>query len=181
MAARGKTTGGTPPEAVISVIGSGMKITGHVETDGAVRIDGTIKGDVRAGKAVVIGKGGHVEGSIFTQDAVLSGRVSGSIVAESRLEVQATAVIMGDIQARRMVLEEGAGLQGQILVGENAASRAVSSSHSSHSSPSTTSGTGGGAPRDSGVQTARKSDQTSYPHNVESQAKSIRDKDLRTR
>lgn len=127
MAIRGKTTGGTPPEAVISVIGAGMQITGNVETDGAVRIDGSIKGDVRAGKAVVIGKAGHVEGNIFTQDAVLSGRVSGSVVAESRLEVQATAVILGDIQARRMQLEEGAGLQGQIMVGENAAARGFSS------------------------------------------------------
>jgi cytoskeletal protein CcmA (bactofilin family) len=120
MAGRGKTAGGTPPEAVISVIGSGMQVTGNIETDGAVRVDGSIKGDVRAGKAVVIGKGGHVEGNIFTQDAVLSGRISGSVVAESRLEVQATAVILGDIQARRMQLEEGAGLEGKILVGENA-------------------------------------------------------------
>lgn len=133
MAGRDKTTGGTPPEAVISVIGAGMQITGNVETDGAVRIDGSIKGDVRAGKAVVIGKAGHVEGNIFTQDAVLSGRVSGSVVAESRLEVQATAVILGDIQARRMQLEEGAGLQGQIMVGENAAARGFSSSTKSTS------------------------------------------------
>ena len=123
MAVRGKTTGGTPPEAVISVIGLGMQITGDVQTDGAVRIDGTIKGDVRAGKAVVIGKEGLVEGNIFTQDAILSGRVSGSVVAESRLEVQASAVILGDIQARRMQLEEGAGLRGQIMVGENPSAR----------------------------------------------------------
>ena len=133
MGVRGKSTGGTPPEAVISVIGAGMVVTGNIETDGAVRIDGSIKGDVRAGKAVVIGKAGHVEGNIFTQDAILSGRVSGSVVAESRLEVQATAVIMGDIQARRMQLEEGAGLQGKIMVGENAATQGLSSSRDSRS------------------------------------------------
>ncbi len=121
MASRSKSEGGTPPEAVISVIGSGMKVTGDIQTDGSVRIDGTIEGDVRAGKSVVIGKGGLVEGNILTQDSVLSGRVTGSVVAESRLEVQTTAVIMGDIQARRMQLEEGATLQGQVLVGENAA------------------------------------------------------------
>lgn len=141
MGVRGKPTGGTPPEAVISVIGAGMKITGNVETDGAVRIDGTIRGDVRAGKAVVIGKGGHVEGNIFTQDAVLSGRISGSVVAESRLEVQATAEILGDIQARRMQLEEGAGLQGQIMVGENAATQRLPSSKKTTSSEGPHAGT----------------------------------------
>jgi len=112
-----------------------MQIAGSVETDGADRIDGSIKGDVRAGKAVVIGKSGHVEGNIFTQDAVLSGRISGSVIAESRLEVQATAVIKGDIRARRMQLEEGAGLEGRIMVGEDATSSGTSSS-----SPSTIGG-----------------------------------------
>ena len=125
MASRDKSDSGTPPEAVISVIGSGMKVTGDVQTDGSVRIDGSIKGDVRAGKSVVIGKGGLVEGNIFTQDSVLSGRVTGSVVAESRLEVQTTAIIMGDIQARRMQLEEGASLQGQVMVGENATRQAA--------------------------------------------------------
>ena len=124
MASTNRPEGGTPPEAVISVIGSGMKVTGDIQTDGSVRIDGSIKGDVRAGKSVVIGKGGRVEGNIFTQDSVLSGRVTGSVVAESRLEVQTTAVIQGDIQARRMQLEEGASLQGQVLVGENATRKA---------------------------------------------------------
>jgi len=127
MASRSKSDSGTPPEAVISVIGSGMKVTGDVQTDGSVRIDGSIKGDVRAGKSVVIGKAGLVEGNIFTQDSVLSGRVTGSVVAESRLEVQTTAIIMGDIQARRMQLEEGASLQGQVMVGENATRQAKSS------------------------------------------------------
>jgi cytoskeletal protein CcmA (bactofilin family) len=113
-----KAPTGTPPEAVISVIGAGMKIVGDCETDGAVRVDGMIEGSVRAGKAVVIGKDGLVKGNMFTQDAVISGRVDGSVVAESRLEVQATAVISGDVRARRMQLEEGASLQGQVLIGE---------------------------------------------------------------
>ena len=83
--ARDRGDSATAPEAVISIVGPGMKVVGDCETDGTVRIEGAIQGSVRAGKAVVVGKDGSVEGDIFTQDAVVSGRIVGSLVAESRL------------------------------------------------------------------------------------------------
>ena len=86
---------------------------------GASRMEGTVSGSVRAGKAVGVGKEGRVEGKIYTQDAVISGRVHGSVSAESRLELQSTSQITGDIQALRMQLEEGASLEGQVTVGES--------------------------------------------------------------
>lgn len=117
--AKNRTAPATPPEAVISIIGMGMTVTGDCETDGALRIEGTVKGDVRAGKAVVIGKEGLVDGNIYTQDAVIAGRVLGSVHAESRLELQSTSHIAGEIEAPRMQLEEGATLQGQVSVGKS--------------------------------------------------------------
>ena len=68
----------------------------------------------------MVGKDGEVEGKIFTQDAVLAGRVTGSIHAASRLEVQATARIDAEVRARRMQLEEGAELNGALTMGEKA-------------------------------------------------------------
>jgi cytoskeletal protein CcmA (bactofilin family) len=108
----------TPTEAVISIVGTGMTIEGDCETDGSLRIEGTIRGNVRAGKSVVIGKDGLLEGSIHTQDALIAGRVVGAVYAESHLELQATSQISGEIQARRMHVEDGAALQGQVAVGE---------------------------------------------------------------
>ena len=105
---------GTPPEAVISIIGPGMKVIGDCLTEGTVRVEGTVEGSIKAGKAVVIGKQGFVIGDIQTQDAVVSGRVTGTLVAESRLELQATCQIDGDVRTRRMQLEEGAVLNGTV-------------------------------------------------------------------
>ena len=110
----------TPPEAVISIIGAGMTMVGDTDTDGSLRIEGTIRGSVRAGKSVVVGKDGLVDGSVFTQDAVIAGRVSGGIHAESRLELQATSEVSGEIVAPRMQVEEGAKVQGQVAIGESA-------------------------------------------------------------
>ena len=116
--ARDRSGNGASRESVVSIIGPGMKIVGNCETDGTIRIEGTVEGSVRAGKAVVVGKDGLVSGDITTQDAVVSGTVIGTLVAESRLELQATCRIEGDIRARRMQLEEGAILNGTVHMGE---------------------------------------------------------------
>jgi cytoskeletal protein CcmA (bactofilin family) len=108
----------SPSESVISIIGPGMTIVGDCETDGTVRIEGSVEGSIKAGKAVVIGKQGLVTGDVSTQDAVISGRVEGKLVAASRLELQSTCHIEGEIHTRRMQLEEGAVLNGSVHMGE---------------------------------------------------------------
>lgn len=118
MARDRQIEGGAVPEAVISIIGPGMKIVGDCQTDGTVRIEGTVEGSVRAGKAVVVGKDGEVNGEILTQDAIVSGRVVGTLTAESRLELQGTSKVEGEVFARRMQLEDGAMLNGTVHMGE---------------------------------------------------------------
>ena len=105
--------------AGISIIGMGMMLKGDCETDGVLRIEGTVNGDVHAGKAVVIGNEGLVDGNIYTHDAVIAGRVLGSVHAVSRLELQSTGYIEGEVVALRMQLAEGATLTGQVSVGES--------------------------------------------------------------
>ena len=113
-----RTNAGAAPESIISIIGPGMKIVGDCITDGTVRVEGVVEGNVRAGKAVVIGKEGTVDGSIETQDAVIAGTVKGTITAASRLELQSSCHIEGEVLARRMQLEEGAILNGKVKMGD---------------------------------------------------------------
>jgi len=110
----------SPPEQVISIIGPGMRVVGDCDADGAIRVEGTVQGNIRAGKAVVVGKGGVVDGDIFTQDAVIAGTVKGVLRVESRLEVQASSSIEGEIIACKMQLEEGAMLNGTVQMGKGA-------------------------------------------------------------
>jgi cytoskeletal protein CcmA (bactofilin family) len=116
---RDRAGNGSPPESVISIIGPGTKVVGDMQTDGTIRIEGAVYGSVQAGKAVVVGREGSVEGDITTQDAVVAGAVHGTLVAESRLELQATCRIDGEVYARRMQLEEGAVLNGTVQMGDS--------------------------------------------------------------
>lgn len=110
----------SPPEQVISIIGPGMRVIGDCDADGAIRVEGTVQGNIRAGKAVVVGKDGVVDGDIFTQDAVIAGTVRGVLRADSRLEVQASSRIEGEVIAARLQLEEGAILNGTVQMGDGA-------------------------------------------------------------
>lgn len=122
--ARDRDTSQTSSDAVISIIGPGMTVVGDCASDGTIRIEGSVNGSVKAGKAVVIGKQGVVAGDIVTQDAVISGRVEGKLVAASRLELQATSHIEGEVHTRRMQLEEGAVLNGSVHMGADVAKAA---------------------------------------------------------
>jgi cytoskeletal protein CcmA (bactofilin family) len=103
---------------VISIIGPGMRVNGDCFTEGTLRIEGEVVGTVHAGKAVVVGKDGAVLGDVVTHDAVVAGRVTGTLRAASRLEVQATARIEGEVHTRRLQLEDGATLNGSVQMGE---------------------------------------------------------------
>jgi cytoskeletal protein CcmA (bactofilin family) len=112
-------------DGVISIIGPGMKVVGDCITEGTLRIDGTVEGSVKAGKAVVIGKDSLVIGDITTQDAVIGGRVQGRIIAESRLELQSTCVVEGEVYALRIKLDEGGQVFGTLQMGEAATTQSA--------------------------------------------------------
>ncbi|MEX0856051.1 MAG: polymer-forming cytoskeletal protein [Gemmatimonadota bacterium] len=116
--ARGKERNDPASPAAISIIGPGMQVAGDCTTEGTIRIEGRVVGSVWAGKAVVIGKNGVLHGDLHTQDAVIAGEVVGTLLVASRLEIQGSARIEGEIQARRVQLEEGALLNGDVRMGE---------------------------------------------------------------
>jgi cytoskeletal protein CcmA (bactofilin family) len=105
-------------DAAISIIGQGMTVVGDVTTEGVVRVEGHVQGTVQAGKAVILGQAGLVDGNVFTEDAVIGGTVSGSITANNRVELQSTCTVRGEIRTRaeHLKLEEGARFTGQIEI-----------------------------------------------------------------
>jgi len=94
-----------------------MKVVGDCTSDGTIRVEGRVEGSVRAAKSVVVGKDGMVKGDISTQDAIIAGRVNGSVSAESRIELLASCRVQGDITSRRIKLEEGGQVDGQLHMG----------------------------------------------------------------
>lgn len=97
-----------------SIIASDMTVIGDLETEGVVRIEGRVKGTVRVGAQVLVAVGAVIEGDLHTQEAVIAGQVSGGIHARERVELQATAVVTGDILTPRIAIVEGAKVSGEV-------------------------------------------------------------------
>jgi cytoskeletal protein CcmA (bactofilin family) len=101
----------------LSIIAKDLTVVGDLTTDGVVKIEGTVKGTVRAGTQVLIAPGAVVQGDLHTSEAVIGGRVEGTVHATDRVEVQATAQVQGDVLTRRIVVLEGGSVNGSIKMG----------------------------------------------------------------
>ncbi len=101
-------------EPGLSVIACGMSISGHLDTDGVVKVEGKVTGSIRAERQVLVARGGMVDGDIMTREAIIGGKVRGAIYADERVEVQATSQINGDIMTKRILLQEGGEVNGHV-------------------------------------------------------------------
>jgi cytoskeletal protein CcmA (bactofilin family) len=116
-----KGHGAPESESALSIIGSGMRVVGDITADGVVKIEGTVIGTVRAGRQVLVAKGGEVEGDVITREAIIGGEVRGTVVAAERVEIQTASVVHGDITSKRLLVHEGGEINGVIRMGEGAA------------------------------------------------------------
>jgi cytoskeletal protein CcmA (bactofilin family) len=92
-----------PASTPVSCIGSAMSIVGNVVCSGPAQVFGCIEGELRASD-LVIGEGGHVEGSIQAQDITINGVVKGTVRAV-RVRLQG-ATVEGDIIHRTLSIDE---------------------------------------------------------------------------
>ena len=99
-----------------SIVAKDMTIVGNLETEGVVRIEGRVKGTVRAGAQVLIGQGAQLEGDLHTKEAVVGGDVIGSIHATERVELQTTASVTGNITTPRIAVLEGGKVSGEVRI-----------------------------------------------------------------
>jgi len=106
------------PEAALSIIAAGMRIIGDMETNGTIKIDGRVEGSVLGARQVMLGRNGAIHGNLHAGEVVIGGVVDGAIVADDRLELQASAVVNGDIDTKSIVVLEGARINGVVRMQE---------------------------------------------------------------
>ena len=101
-----------PENNTINLIGAGTDIKGDIESAGDIRIDGTLKGNLRTKGKVVIGTTGLIKGEVYCRNSDVEGEVDGKINVQELLSLKATSIIHGDISAKRLAIEPGAKFTG---------------------------------------------------------------------
>ena len=100
-----------------TLVGAGTTITGNIESNGDIRIDGILKGNLKAKAKIIIGAEGVVEGDIEGQHADIMGRVTGKIRVQDLLYLHGTTVLNGDIYAGKLQIEPTAVFNGKCNMG----------------------------------------------------------------
>jgi cytoskeletal protein CcmA (bactofilin family) len=96
-----------------SVIGSGTVITGDVTTEGTIRIDGRIVGNLTTQADAAIGLTGVIEGSVDARNITVAGKVVGTLIAAKKLILEGKSILKGDLRTVRLVVDEGAVFDGR--------------------------------------------------------------------
>jgi cytoskeletal protein CcmA (bactofilin family) len=101
------------------MIGAGTIITGDIESNGDIRIDGILKGNLTGKAKVIIGAEGVVEGNIEGVQADIMGQVTGTIRVQELLFLHGKTQVNGDIYAGKLQVEPTAVFNGNCHMGAN--------------------------------------------------------------
>ena len=102
-----------------SIIGAGTRITGNLNSNGDIRIDGTLKGNLTTKSKVLIGPEGIVEGDVTGKQADILGKVTGDIHVKELLSLKARAKVEGNIFAGKLMVEPTVTFNGSCHMGAN--------------------------------------------------------------
>jgi adhesin HecA-like repeat protein len=107
----------------VTVIGQGAKLEGTLVSAGSLRIDGQVKGKIKAEGDVTLSGQSRVEADVEAQNVVVAGQFKGNIVAKSKAELARGGRIEGNVTSKSLVVADGAVFSGQSIMGEAAAAQ----------------------------------------------------------
>lgn len=99
-----------------SLLDSQLALSGDLDTSGSLRIDGRLDGNVRRADTVVLGVGASMSGDVHAREVVIGGTITGNVHATERVELQATAIVTGDILTQTILVQEGGVVNGRVLM-----------------------------------------------------------------
>jgi cytoskeletal protein CcmA (bactofilin family) len=105
----------------VTIISTGVFIEGKVTSNGNVRIDGKLNGDISAEGNVTVGEVGEVNGEIKAEVINIGGVVNGTVTAREKLVLEAKSNLKGDLVTKILVIEAGAMFDGKSSMGSGGA------------------------------------------------------------
>lgn len=103
----------------INLLSNGTEITGDIKSNGDIRIDGFLTGNLTTKGKVVIGPTGKVKGEVYCKNSEVSGNIDGRISVSQLLTLKADSRITGDIVTFKLSIEPGAKFTGNCKMSES--------------------------------------------------------------
>ncbi len=97
---------------ITTILGPGSAFEGKLTFEGAVRIDGDFKGEIRTEGTLIVGETANVRAQIVGAHVVVHGTVHGDIEAREGVEIRSPAQIHGNVTTPSLEIEKGARFDG---------------------------------------------------------------------
>ena len=110
------------PVKELNMISSGTTVEGKIRSQGSIRVDGKVIGEISASEAVAVGLTGEIEGNIAAKNLTVGGKIRGSVNVAEKAVLEGKAVVKGDLRAARLVIDEGAIFDGKVSMSDKAQS-----------------------------------------------------------
>jgi cytoskeletal protein CcmA (bactofilin family) len=112
-----KTNKTSSDTSSINLIGNGTTIVGDITSNGDMRIDGTLQGNININGKLVVGSTGRIDGNIICQNADISGEIHGKVTISELLILKASSKLLGDIITGKISIEPNATFTGTCNMG----------------------------------------------------------------
>ncbi len=109
----GKIKGNLTAHGNLEIAG---KVVGNVTGNDVELNRCELKGDVNAKGFVFMDKDSIMVGNVASQDITLDGKVKGDVIASHKVYIRSNAIIIGNVKAAMIAIDEGAALQGQVII-----------------------------------------------------------------
>ena len=104
----------------VTILTTDVEIKGTIKFEKTMNIDGKFEGDMIADNGeLIVGKTGEVKANVKVKNATIEGRLDGNVEAQEKVELKQNAQLIGDLQAKVLVIEEGVIFVGQCNVNPN--------------------------------------------------------------
>jgi cytoskeletal protein CcmA (bactofilin family) len=108
------------PIKEMNVIGAGTVVEGKIRSQGSVRVDGKLVGEVTASESLAVGVSGEIDGNVTAKNATIGGKVRGTINVAEKIVFEGKSVVRADIHATRLVVDEGSVFDGRVTMTDRA-------------------------------------------------------------
>ena len=103
-----------------NVISKETQITGNIQAQGNIRIEGTVEGTIQSKNKIVVGDSALIKGNITSVEAEISGKIEGEVYCSDSLYLKKTAIILGNISTQKLIVENGAIFNGKCQMNSSA-------------------------------------------------------------
>ena len=110
----------TVPPEINAYLGKGSRVTGKLNFEGTVRVDGQVEGEIAAQDTLIVGETAIINAQISGNSVIIKGKVTGDITARKRVEIRTPGKLFGNVTTPSLIIQEGVIFEGHCSMGGTA-------------------------------------------------------------